>query len=154
MFRKLMKNKRALAVLGAVAVLAVAGIAVAFWTASGSGSGTGKVATSDGTLTLHGVISNELTPGSASPVTFTADNSGTGSVLVGTISSVVSIDEAHATAGCEASDFTINPTIENQTVAGGASGAPLSTNGSISMANTAENQDACKGATISLALTS
>lgn len=153
MFRKLMTKKR-FVVLGAVAILAVAGIAIAYWTASGSGSGTGKVASSDGTLTLHGSISNELTPGSSSPVTFTADNSGTGSVLVGTITSVVSIDEAHATAGCEASDFTISPTVENQTIAGGASGASLSTNGSIAMADSAENQDACKGATISLALSS
>lgn len=150
MFRKLIKNKRALAVLGAVSVLAVAGIAVAFWTASGSGTGTGKAATSDGTLTLHGSISNELTPGSTSPVTFSADNSGTGAKTVGSVSAVVTTDKA----GCTASDFEIVPTEENQSIAGGASSVPLANNGSITMIDSLENQDACKGATISLALTS
>jgi hypothetical protein len=153
-FRKLTKNKRALTVLGVIAVLAVAGIAVAYWTASGSGSGTGKVAESNGTLSLSGTISNELSPGSTSPVTFTASNSGTSSLQVGTITSVVSIDEAHANAGCEASDFTINPTEENQTIAAGASNVALGTNGSITMADTSANQDACKGATVTLSLSS
>jgi hypothetical protein len=153
-FRKLSKNKRALTVLGVIAVLAVAGVAVAFWTASGSGSGSGKVAESNGELALSGTISNELTPGSTSPVTFTASNSGSSSLQVGTIASVVSIDAAHATAGCKASDFTIEPTVENQTIAAHASNVALGTDGSITMADTEENQDACKGATVTLTLTS
>jgi hypothetical protein len=152
-FRKMINKKRAV-VLGVVAVLAVAGIAVAFWTASGSGSGTGKVANSNGTLSLSGKISNELSPGSTSPVTFTASNSGTSSLQVGTIASVVSIDKAHAEAGCKASDFTISPTVENQTVAAGASNEALGTDGSITMADTEVSQDACKGATVSLELSS
>ena len=155
MFRKLIKNKRALTVLGAVAVLAVAGIAVAFWTASGSGSGTGTVAsTNNGELTLHGVITDELSPGTESSVTFTADNSSTSNLQVGTIASVVSIDKTHAKAGCEASDFEIGPTVENQTIAAGATGVSLETNGSITMVNSGANQDACKGAEISLELSS
>lgn len=149
MFRKF-KNKRALTVFGVIAVLAVAGIAVAYWTASGSGTGTGKVATSNGTLTLHGSISNELTPGSSSPVTFTADNSGSSSLQVGTIHAVVSTNKV----GCEVSDFTIADTVENQTIGAGESGVALAKNGSIEMANTEANQDACKGATITLTLTS
>ena len=153
MFRKIVTKKR-FVVLGAIAVLAVAGIAVAFWTASGSGSGTGKVATSNGTLSLSGTISNELSPGSTSPVTFTASNSGSSSLQVGTITSVVSIDEAHAEAGCAASDFTINPTVENQTIAAGASNVALANDGSITMADTEVNQNACKGATVSLELSS
>jgi hypothetical protein len=152
-FRKIVTKKR-FVVLGVVAVLAVAGVAIAFWTASGSGSGTGSVANSNGSLTLHGVISDELTPGSTSAVTFTADNAGTSSLQVGTVTSVVSIDEAHAEAGCKASDFTISPTVENQTIAAKGSGVSLAKDGSISMADTAVNQDACKGATVSLALTS
>jgi hypothetical protein len=154
-FRKLIKNKRALAVLGAIAVLAVAGIAVAFWTASGSGSGTGSVAsTNNGEITLHGVISDELSPGTKSSVTFTADNSSTSNLQVGTIASVVSIDKTHADAGCEASDFEISPTVENQTIAAGASGVSLETNGSITMVNSGADQDACKGAEVTLTLTS
>jgi hypothetical protein len=152
-FRRLINKKRAL-VLGAVAILAVAGVAVAYWTTTGSGSGSGSVAASNGTLALHGTISNELTPGSTSPVTYTADNSNTSSLQVGTVHAVVSIDETHATAGCKASDFSIADTAENQVIPAGKSGVALAKNGSITMADSAENQDACKGASISLALTS
>ncbi len=151
MFRNLMKKR--ILVLGVVAVLAVAGIAIAYWTTTGSGEGSGKVAASNGTLKLTGEITNELTPGGSSPVTFTADNTGSSSLQVGTIAAVVSIDKAHADAGCKASDFTIAETVENQVIAAHATGVALK-DGSISMADTAENQDACQGATISLALTS
>jgi hypothetical protein len=152
-FRKLLK-KRTVLVLSAVAVLAVAGLAIAYWTTSGSGSGSGAVASSNGTLTLHGTISNELTPGGSSPVAFTADNANSSSQQVGTVHAVVSIDDAHAKAGCEASDFTIADTAENQVIAANGKAVALSNEGTISMADTNSNQDACKGATISLALTS
>jgi hypothetical protein len=153
-FRKLTKNKRALTVLGVIAVLAVAGVAVAFWTASGSGSGSGAVASSNGELVLHGTITEALTPGGSSPVSYSADNTNSSSLQVGTVHAVVSIDEAHATAGCKASDFTISDVAENQTIPAKTSGVALSNGGTIEMANSSENQDACKGATISLALTS
>jgi hypothetical protein len=152
-FRRLINKKRAL-VLGAVAILAVAGVAVAYWTTTGSGSGSGSVAASNGTLVLHGTITSALTPGGSSPVTYTADNAGSSSLQVGTVHAVVSIDEEHATAGCKASDFSIADTAENQTIAAKSSGVALAKDGSISMADTAANQDACKGASISLALTS
>ncbi len=154
MFRKAIIKKRTAVILGAVAVLAVAGIAIAYWTTTGSGSGSGAVASSNGTLTLHGTITEELTPGGSSPVSFSADNGGSSSLQVGTVHAVVSIDKSHAEAGCEASDFTIADTAENQVIAAKASSVALAKAGSISMADTAANQDACKGATISLALTS
>jgi hypothetical protein len=153
MFRNLLKKRTALT-LAVVAVLAVAGVAVAFWTTTGSGTGEGNVAAANGTLTLHGTVTNALTPGSSSPVAFTADNAGSSSLQVGTVEAVVTIDPAHVTKGCEASDFTINGTVENQTIAAHSTGVALAKEGSISMADTSSNQDGCKGATISLALTS
>jgi hypothetical protein len=154
MFRKALKKKRNVAALSVVAVLALAGMAFAFWTTTGSGSGSGSVAASNGTLALHGTITSELTPGGSSAVTFKADNTNTSSEEVGTVSAVVSIDAEHATKGCKAADFTIADTIENQVIAAEKSGVALAHNGSISMTETGENQDACKGATISLALSS
>jgi hypothetical protein len=145
-------TKKRFVVLGAIAVLAVAGIAIAYWTTTGAGSGTGKVAKTNGTLVLNGSISNELTPGSTSPVTFTADNAGSSSLQVGTIHAVVSNDKEGE--GCLSSDFTIADTAESHTVAAGASKEALPNNGSIKMADTTENQDACKGATVTLTLTS
>lgn len=154
MLRNLLNKKRTMLVLGAVAVLAVAGVAVAYWTTSGSGSGSGAVAGSNGAVVLHGTITNELTPGGSSPVAFTADNATSSSEQVGTVHAVVSIDEAHAKNGCEASDFTIADTGENQVIPANSNGVVLAHGGSISMADTASNQDGCQGATISLALTS
>ncbi len=154
MLHKLLRNKRALAVLGVVAVMAVAGAAIAFWTASGSGSGSGSVANSNGSLVLHGTITEALTPGGSSPVAYSADNSNGTSLQVGTVHAVVSIDAEHAAAGCKASDFTIGDTVENQTVAAHSSGVALANKGTISMTDSGENQDACKGATISLELSS
>ena len=154
MFRKALIKKRTAVILGAVAVLAVAGIAIAYWTTTGSGNGSGAVAASNGTLALHGTITEELTPGGSSAVSYSADNSGSSSLQVGTVHAVVSIDKSHAEAGCEASDFTIADTAENQVIAAKGSGVALAHGGSISMADTAVNQDACKGATISLALSS
>src|SRR3954466_11150467 len=87
---KLLKSKRTLAIFGVVAVVAVAGVAVAFWTTSGSGSGSGSVASSNGTLSLSGTITSQLTPGGSSPVTYTASNSNSSSLQVGTVHAVVS----------------------------------------------------------------
>jgi hypothetical protein len=150
--RNLLNKKRTMLVLGAVAVLAVAGVAVAYWTTSGSGSGSGAVAASNGTVVLHGTITNNLTPGGSSPVAFTADNANSSSEQVGTVHAVVTIDPAHA--GCAASDFTIADTAENQVIPAKGTGVALTNGSTISMADTAANQDACQGATISLALTS
>jgi hypothetical protein len=154
LFRKILKKKRTVGVLAAVAVLALAGMAVAYWTTTGSGSGSGSVSSSAGTLTLHGTINSALTPGASSSVSFTADNANGSSELVGSIHAVVSIDEAHANAGCKAADFAIADTAENQVIAAGSTGVALTHDGSISMSDTAENQDACQGATVSLALAS
>ena len=73
----------------------------------------------------------------------------------------ISIDSAHATAGCLAADFTYKADSEasgtdsnphtvtlNQEIA--ASGT-LTVPGKVFMADTAVNQDACKGATVKLA---
>jgi hypothetical protein len=147
-FRKMTKKR--FAVLGVIAVLAVAGAAVAFWTTTGAGEGSGKVKSGNGTLVLHGSISNELTPGSTSPVTFTADNSNSSSLQVGTVHAVVTTDKE----GCTASDFVINDTAENQTIPAHEEGVALAKDGSIEMVDSKENQDACKGATVTLTLES
>ena len=129
MLRNLLNKKRTVLVLGAVAVLALAGIAIAYWTTTGSGSGSGAVASSNGSLALHGTITNELTPGGSSPVAFTADNANSSSEQVGTVHAVVSIDPAHAKEGCEASDFTIADTAENQVIAANGSTVALAHSG-------------------------
>jgi hypothetical protein len=139
---------------GAVAALAIGGLALAYWTTTGSGTGSATNATANGTLGLHASFTPGLTPGASEAVSYTADNTNSSSLQVGTVTAVVSIDSAHATAGCLAADFTVPPVIENQTIAAGQSGVALAHDGLITFADTAVNQDACQGATVSLALTS
>lgn len=146
-------KKRAVVALAAVGILAVAGIAFAYWTTTGSGSGSGSVASSNGTITLHGTVTNALTPGGSSSVTFTADNAGTSNLYVGKVHlDSVAADAGHS--GCAVADFTMPDVTENNEVAAGASAHALPTNGTISYANTDVSQDACKGASLTLTLSS
>jgi hypothetical protein len=58
-------RKRALAVIGCACAIGVAGIAVGYFTSSGSGTGTSAVGSSSA-VTLHATISSSLYPGSSS----------------------------------------------------------------------------------------
>src|SRR4051794_4615343 len=138
-----MTRKKVLAGLGtAVLVGGLATAAFAYWTASGSGSGSAKAATSNGAIVLHASFpADTLYPGDTETVSFTADNNGDQSVAVGTIHTVITTDNAD----CLPADFTVDDVVENQNIAANSSGVALSNDGSISMANTAVNQDACKG---------
>jgi hypothetical protein len=145
-------KKRVLA-LATVAALAVAGIAYAYWTTTGSGTGSGSVASSNGTLTLHGTVTDALTPAGSSTVTFTADNPGTSSLQVGTVHlDSVTTDAAHS--GCVTDDFTMPDVTGGDVIAAKSSGHALTHSGTITMADTAVSQDACKGATLTLHLSS
>lgn len=155
-------KKRVLIALSVVGTLAVASIALAFWTTSGSGSGS-ATAGSDANVTVSGDPANGIYPGGNVAVTTTVTNSSsTQAQYVSNLHVAISIDSAHATAGCDSSWFTYKADSQ----ASGASNphtvalntelaASGSTNvaGKVYMANTATNQDACKGATIDLAYT-
>ena len=132
-------------------VAAGAGVAFAYWTASGSGTGTGTVKSSNGSLVLKGTIDDALSPGATSAVHFTASNAGSSNLQVGTVKAVVSTDKP----ACDITWFTIGDTVEDQTIAAGASDVALTGVGSISMSDPSNvNQDACKGAAITLTLSS
>jgi hypothetical protein len=138
---------------GAVVAMAVGGLALAYWTTTGSGSGNATNASSNGNVVLHAGFAAGLTPGASESVTYTADNGGTSSLYVGTITPTVSIDAAHVTAGCLVGDFTIAPTVSNTTVLAGASGVAAGS-GTLAFADSAVNQDGCKGAIVTLTLAS
>ena len=146
------KNKLVAFAVGTV-IVAGAGAAFAYWTTTGSGTGSATNASSNGTITLHAAFAAGLTPGASQTVTYTADNGGTTSLRVTTITPTVSIDATHVTAGCLVGDFTIPATTSNTTVAAGASGTAAGT-GTLTFADTGVNQDGCKGATVTLTLAS
>ena len=142
-------NKRGLAAfaIGTI-VIASAGAGFAYWTQSGGGSGSGTVGTT-GTVTVTGTVGGGLFPGGSVPVTYTAANSGTSAVRLGTVSGSVTA----ATGGCDITAFSLADAAENVDVAGGATAQALPTNGTLSMANTAANQNNCKNSTLTLTLT-
>jgi len=145
-------KKIVIAVAASVAAVSIGGgIAFAYWTTTGAGTGTATNATTNGTVALHAAFANGLTPGASQTVTYTADNAGTSSLFVGTITPVVSIDAGHS--GCLAADFTIPATLSNTTVPAHGSAVAAGT-GTLTFADTALNQDACKGAIVTLTLSS
>lgn len=149
-------RKRAFTALGCVGALAVAGVAMAYFTSSGSGTGSASVGSSS-SVTLHAGIASNLYPGSSSPVTFTVDNPASGVQRVGTVSlASISVDAGHSscstTIGGGNPDFTMAPVPVNQVFPPG-NGQSVSATGTLAMNETGVNQDACQGATLTLHLT-
>jgi hypothetical protein len=153
-------KKRVLAALSVLSILVVAVAAFAYWTTSGSGSGS-ATAGSDAGVTVAGDPANGIYPGSNVAVsTVITNSSSTQAQQVSNLHVTISIDSAHATAGCDAADFTYKANSEasgdsnphtvtlNQEI---AAGGTLTVPGKVFMADTAVSQDACKGATVNLA---
>lgn len=148
-----MKRSRKIlvAMVAGVASLAIAGAAFAYFTTTGSGTGTGSTGTSSA-VTIHGTASTTLYPGTTSSVTFTVDNPSTGHQFVNTIHlASVSTDAGHS--ACVVADYTMPDVAAAQDVASG-NGIVITTTGTLTMANTAVSQDACKNAPLTLNFTS
>jgi hypothetical protein len=149
--RNLTSRKR-LVLLSLVVVLVAAGTAIAYWTGAGGGSGTGTVGT-NGTVTLTATVGDGIAPGLNVPVSFTAANA-TGSPIQVTTVHLVSVAADGGHASCDTADFSMANVAEGQQVSANATADPLANNGSLVYANTALSQDGCKGATLTLTLTS
>ena len=150
---KLIKSKKGIALLATLAVAVVAAVgAYAYWTTTGAGTGAQANASSNGTIVLHASWADAaLYPGGSQSVSFTADNAGASNLYVATIhtASITTSDP-----GCLPADFSMPDVTSNTVVPAGASGFALAGTGTLSFANTNVSQDACKGATVTLHLTS
>lgn len=147
-------RKRWVAALGVVAALAIAGAAVAYFTAQGSGTGSATVGSVTSGLVIHGDVASGsyLFPG-GDPVTvpITVTNNGAAAAHVGTVTlTKVATDSNHT--GCDVTAFTMDPVTVNQTVGTGATSTEV--DGSLKMSDTDANQDACKGASLTLTFAS
>jgi len=149
---EVLKNRKWLAALLGIVILAGAGAAAAFWSGSGTGTGSGTAGTG-GTVTLTGVVAPGTGPGVTVPVTFKAANATTSPIRVASVHLVsVAVDAGHS--ACVTSDFTMPDVTQGFEVPAGATAAGLPTNGQLAYADSAVSQDACKGATITLTLSS
>jgi hypothetical protein len=150
---KLFATKKALVLLAITGVAVAASVgAYAYFTSTASGTGSATVGTSSA-LTLHGTISgDELYPGDATgdTVTFTVDNPSKGKQQLGTISlASVGVDSGHsACPHAVGTDFSMADVAVDTSYAPG-SGQAVTPTGTLLMLDDG-NQDACKGATLTL----
>jgi hypothetical protein len=150
--RSLLRRKKIIAGLGAVGVIAITSFAIAYWTGGGSGSGSAAVGT-NGAVVLTGTVTPGIAPGTAEPVSFTAANAS-GSPIQVTKVHLVSIAVDSENAACVTADFTMADVTQTHLVPAGATAEALPNNGSLVYANTEVSQDICKGATLTLTLSS
>jgi hypothetical protein len=147
----LKKRKAVVATAAALGVLATGGAAYAYWGTSGSGTGSGTVENTSGTLSLSASFPTVgLHPGGSVPVTFRASNATDTDLMLTTIHAVVSTSPSL----CLATDFTLADVNANQVIPANTANLLVNATGTLVFTNTSLSQDACKGATVTLALTS
>jgi hypothetical protein len=161
-------SKRRLA-LGVVTSLLAAAMALAYWTTTGDGTGSGDVKPSNGTVVLKGTIDGELAPGEEQDVTIKAWNPGNTDLYVKTttLSNIAVAEASGVTGTCVDADFsdTAAPTgmsgteTQNTVIPHGTSetsgAVTLPVKHTIAFKNdTANPQDACKDGAISFDLDS
>jgi hypothetical protein len=135
-----------LALLALAAVSAVGGYA--FWTGGGTGTGNAGVGTTTALVVKQTSTITGLVPGGpALALSGNFDNPGTSAVFVTAVTASVTGTSA---AGCLAKDFTIGGTAPVGASVPIGSGVGSWSGLTISMANTALNQDACKSATVNI----
>jgi hypothetical protein len=155
MFRNLLRNKRALGVLGVMAALAIASAAFAYFTSEGSGTGNGAVGSSSNyAVTVDAATSGSLYPGSGvDTLAYHVKNESTGHQQVSSITAALTVNgegdvfdtiaKASAT-GCKASWFTVvnSPGTLPDDLAGGATHDGSAT---VALKDEETNQNACQG---------
>jgi hypothetical protein len=148
-------TKKRVLVLGAVATLAMGGLAFAFFTNAGSGTGAATVGSSSAPTIQQTNTLAALFPTTSSPVDVTVKNTGSGSQHIDSVqlASITSdkplCDVSLNTAG---SAFTMDPITVNETLAAGATSGTHS--GTLKMNDTGVSQDDCQGAALTLHFTS
>ena len=150
------RRKSIAIVLAALVTLAGGGVAFAYWTSTGSGTGSATTGESAAFTITAATPEGDLAPGSAGQtVDFTVTNPGEG---VQTLTAV-SVAMAGPTGtpwvpptGCSIADYTAAITTAPPTgpIAAGASVEGTVT---VTLANTGVNQDACQGEEVPLYFT-
>lgn len=145
-------------VVGVAVLLGIGGAAFAYWTLTGSGTGSATTGTVDGTLTVNQTSAvTDLRPGGA-PQTLsgTFNNADDSPVYVNTVTvSIASVVTVPVGGVCDATDYTLTGpvmTVEAEVPSGNGVGAWGGA--TIAFNNKADvNQDDCQGATVNLAYT-
>lgn len=151
-----MKMRSKVLVVGAVAAtLTIGGTAYAYWSSNGSGTGTGNVANvASGDIVLAGQLDGDLYPGGTQHLDVTVANSSSSAIRIGAVSATVTVKDASDNDITSLCQITVTPYSQNTDVAANQTATALASL-AVTMANdSGQNQDACKGATITFALSS
>lgn len=147
-------RRKTIAVLtGATLVLAGGGVAFAYWTNSGSGGGTaGTGSNSPITVNQTSTVTG-MGPGvAAQPLAGNFDNTNDGPVYVAAVTATVTGTDK---SGCGATDYTIAGTAPVAAQVPVGTGVAAWTGLTIAFNNkVGVNQDACKGAIVTIAYAS
>jgi hypothetical protein len=128
------------------ASLGFAATAFAYFSTSGSGTGSAVIGAADH-VQIDATTASSIYPGAPGiDVAIKITNTGKGTQKVGT----VSLDSVTTPLNCAASDFTMVPVAVNQTI---ASGASATVHGSLVMADNGD-QNACQGGSLTMHLSS
>lgn len=145
--RQMTKKNKIAAAAASVALVAVGGgAAYAYWSTTGSGNGSAAAAAGTEAVTINVTVDPGVAPGTPTDITYTATNPNTSSTPVTLATPVVSTNNI----GCLPAWFTATAPTGTTTVSGGAKAAPLGIGTLTLNDNTAVNQDACKGALITV----
>jgi len=146
------RSKKIGALLVVGATLCIGGAAFAYWTQSGTGSGTG--ATGDTvavTVNQTTSVTNLHPGGSAITLAGNFDNPNTGPVKIGSVTTTgLTVDATHASAGCLAAWYTLGGTATVNAEIAAGNGVGSWSGLTVVLTNPAVNQDACKGATVTI----
>jgi hypothetical protein len=149
-------RKRIAIVAASAAVILGGATALAYWTTTGSGSGTGTAASSNGTVVLAATVPNGLFPGGSVTVPVSATTSAATDLYVTSVSLAITpftVDADHSTCDVTDLSFDLTSVLSGVTVPHGVTATSLG-HGVLALANSASNQEGCKGAIITVHLTS
>ena len=142
---RLSKKLAAVAVTAGVALTATA--AFAYWTTDGGGSGTAGAAGSSAPMVITGNAAAGITPGGSVAVTGNIQNPNSSSTHVDVVSAVITTSDDD----CLATDLHFAPVNVNALIPANGN---QTFSGTLTMADTTLNQDACKSALITLTYSS
>jgi hypothetical protein len=154
----IIRRHKRVAALVAVASLTLAGVATAYWTTGGNGTGSANTGTTANVIVNQTTVVAGLYPGGpAQPLAGNFDNPNPGQVFITSVTAVVSpgfTSQADLTKpACTAADFAIAGAAPVGANIASGNGVGAWSGLTISMLNTAANQDNCKNVVVPITYT-
>ena len=152
---RITKKKLAAVGAGTALVLAGGGLALAYWSSTGTGSGSATTGNSSAfEVSTDAATGGPLTPGGASEtVAVHVKNPSSGHQTLTTVHVTVATSTGTAwtsTPGCSAADYTVTDPTVAAIDQDRASGSTYNATATITMNNLPSNQDLCQGVSVPL----